>query len=279
MLHKAPPPTRAATLADVLGILRPGALGWGLRRAAELFGDQIAPQPDVVPPAVSKCADARELATLIEGLERADHSWTARSYIPAIERHRRKGVPLLSWALIVCAKKLAGIDFGTDRKGPLGQLGRRVQECAGDLPSRSAIYCEAAIALGNRRLLEHLVRAPLDDAVRLLEAVAPYVRLSKEELSQIAAAFEWPRGIQTERSRLLYGRLLDGCHRAATALEVFFDVFGPSGERLTRACRAHPNVTWVWLFFVDGPGEFCERHSKSYLTRRRRGGEGGGAAR
>ena len=244
LLHKTPPPTRAATLADVLSILRPGALGWGLRRVAELFGEQIAPQPDVVAPAVSKCSDARELATLIEGLERADHSWSARSYIPAIERHRRKGVPLLSWALMVCAKKLAGIDFGSDSHGPLGQLGRRVQECASDLPSRSTIYSDSATsAVGNGRLLAYLVRAPLDDAVRLLEAVTLYVRLSKEELTQIAAALEWPRGIQTERCRLLYGRLLDGCHCGAIAPGVFVDVFGPLQERLARACRAHPNVT------------------------------------
>ena len=32
----------------------------------------------------------------------------------------------------------------------------------------------------------------------------------------------------------------------------------------------------VRLFFVGGPGGFCERHGKSYLTRRRRGEEGGG---
>ena len=29
---------------------------------------------------------------------------------------------------------------------------------------------------------------------------------------------------------------------------------------------------WVRLFFVDGPRGFCQRHGKSYLTRRRRGG-------
>ena len=35
------------------------------------------------------------------------------------------------------------------------------------------------------------------------------------------------------------------------------------------------NLSWVRLFFVDGPRGFCQRHGKSYLTRRRRGGEGG----
>ena len=33
---------------------------------------------------------------------------------------------------------------------------------------------------------------------------------------------------------------------------------------------------WVRLFFVGGPRGFCQRHGKSYLTRRRCGGEGGG---
>ena len=243
LLHKTPPPTRTATLGDVLAILHPSALGWGLRRVAELFGDQVGPQADVVPLTISKCTDASGLAALFEGLERADHSWTARSYIPVIERHRRKGVQLLTWALLVCANKLADIDFGADGDGLLGQLGRRVRKCAGELPSRSTIYCEAAAtALGNGQLLDHLVRAPLGDAVRLLEAVAPYVRFSGAELSQIFAAFKWSPGIQSPRSRLLYGRLLSACHHAATEPEVFGAVFGSSRKRLTRACQAHPNA-------------------------------------
>ena len=248
LLHQTPPPTRAATLADVLAILHPSALGWGLRRVAELFGDQIAPQPDVVPTAISRCANASELAALFEGLERADYSWTARSYIPIIDRHRRTGVPLLSWATFVCANKLAGVDFGSDTDGPLGQLGQRVRECARDLQPRSTVYCErAAAALGNRRLLDCLVRGPLADAVRLLEATAPYVRLDRLELSRIANAFPWPRGIQSTRSRLLYGRFLDACHGVAIDPDVFFEVFGSSRERLTKACQAHPNAISLQL--------------------------------
>ena len=248
LLHETPPPTRNATLADVLAILNPSALGWGLRRVAELFGDRIAPQPDVVPLAIPRSTNASELAALFEGLERADHSWTARSYIPVIDRHRRKAVPLLSWAFLVCASKLADVDFGSDGDGPLGQLGQRVRECARDLCPRSTTYCErAAVALGNGRLLEHLVRAPLAEAVRLLEATAPYVRLVEAELSRISTAFPWPPGPQPALSRLLYGRLLDACHRAAIDSEVFSDAFGLLRERLARACEAHPNATSVLL--------------------------------
>ena len=248
LLHETPPPTQTTTLADVLAILHPSALGWGLRRVAELFGDRIAPQPDVVPPALFRCTSASELAALFEGLERADHSWTARSYIPVIDRHRRKAVPLLSWAFLVCANRLADVDFGSDGDGPLGRLSQRVRECARDLQPRSTIYCErAADALGKGRLLEHLVRAPLAEAVRLLEATAPYIRLDKAELNRISTAFPWPPGTQSARSRLHYGRLLDACHRAAIGGEVFSEGFGLSRERLARACQAHPNVTSLVL--------------------------------
>ena len=47
----------------------------------------------------------------------------------------------------------------------------------------------------------------------------------------------------------------------------------PAGSVVV-ADRAY--LDWVRLFFVDGPRGFCERHGKSYLTRRRCGGEGGG---
>ena len=246
LLHQTPPPTRTTTLGEVLAILHPNALGWGLRRVAELFGDRVAPQPDVVPLAIPKCSDASELAILFEGLERADHSWTARSYIPVIESYRRTGVPFLTWVLMVCANKLANVDFGSD--GPLGQLGHRVRECARDLRPRSTTYCDrAALALGNKRLLERLARAPLAAAVRLLEATAPYIRLVHPELSQISAAFPWPSGTQSAQSRLLYARLLDVCHRAASDPTAFFDAFGPSRDRLAKACQAHPNAVSAQL--------------------------------
>ena len=248
LFHQTPPPTRAATLADVLSILRPGALGWGLRRVAELYGEKVGPQANVVPLAVAKCPDSSALAALFEGLERADHSWTARAYIPVIERHRSAGVQLLTWAHLVCAKKLADVDFGADRDGPLGHLGRRVRDCATELPARSTIYCAAAArALGNEQLLDHLRRAPFVDAVRLLEAVAPYVHLSGLELARISAAFEWPVGIHPPSFRLLYGRFLAACHGAASSSDTFLAVFGTSRERLTRACQAHPNVISVLL--------------------------------
>ena len=36
-------------------------------------------------------------------------------------------------------------------------------------------------------------------------------------------------------------------------------------------------ILWVRLFFVDGCKGLCERHEKTYLTRRRRDGDGGGS--
>ena len=47
-------------------------------------------------------------------------------------------------------------------------------------------------------------------------------------------------------------------------------------EDLTIEGQVEGKITWVRLFFVGGPRGFCQRHGKSYLTRRRCGGEGGG---
>ena len=81
----------------------------------------------------------------------------------------------------------------------------------------------------------------------MLEATAPYVRLVRPELRRISKAFPWPTGIQSPRSRLLYGRFLDACHQAAIDPKVFFEVFGSSRERLLEACQAHPNVISLQL--------------------------------
>ena len=96
------------------------------------------------------------------------------------------------------------------------------------------------------------MRAPLGGAVRLLEAVAPYVRLARADLSRVSAAFEWPPGIQSPRLRLLYGRFLDACHRAVSDSEAFWAVFGRPQERLTRACHAHPNA--ISALLIDDGG-------------------------
>ena len=43
----------------------------------------------------------------------------------------------------------------------------------------------------------------------------------------------------------------------------------PENKSNTLTCRG------VRLFFVDGCKGLCERHDKTYLTRRRRGGDSG----
>ena len=45
-----------------------------------------------------------------------------------------------------------------------------------------------------------------------------------------------------------------------------------NGQPLPRTVDVYQRVR---LFFVDGCKGLCERHDKTYLTRRRRGGDGG----
>ena len=248
LFHKAPPPTLAETLSNIFRLLHPSAVWWGLRRAAELFGDQIAALPDVVPNAVEKCLSARDVAVLLEGLERADHSWTAREYVPIIERHRHRDLALMSWSMFVCAKKLTGFEFSNDGQGQFAEIERRVRECSDELPRRCSVYCDRATdALGVERLVNYILGATLDDAVRLLEAVAPYQHLSAEALRRIADVFVWPSEVQSPERCALYGRFLASCRALASAEVDFAAIFGSTQDRLAKACRIHPNVTSVRL--------------------------------
>ena len=243
LLHRTPPPTRTQTLGTVLGILQPNRLGWALRRIVELFGEETGIQLSAVRAAVHRCRDAPELSVLLEGLERADHSVTARSYIPIIERHRRDKVPLLALAFLVCGHKLAGVDFDIKTDNVLAQLARRVTACSSDLPARSTTYCDAAVAeLNDSALVRYITRCSLEEAVRLLEATAPYIRLRRTSLVEICSALEWPRSVLSSVDRLLRGRFVDVCYHASRESNAFGDVFGPTHRRLTRACQAHPNV-------------------------------------
>ena len=248
LFHRTPPPTLAATLSDIFRHLHPSALGWGLRRAAEVFGGRVGPLPDVVPEAVESCSNAHDLAVLLEGLERADHSWTAREYIPIIERHRHPEVALMAWSLLVCAKKLAGFEFGDGGRGGFAEVERRVRECADDLPPRRSVYCDrAAAALESERVVNHVMGADLDDAVRLLEAVAAYKRLPGESLQRIARVFAWPAEVQSPCRCALYGRFVASCRAVASEDVEFADVFGSTQDRLVNACRIHPNAISVRL--------------------------------
>ncbi len=85
--------------------------------------------------------------------------------------------------------------------------------------------------------------------------------------------------IDSHRKRLLWV----GRDRRAETLQGCFDWLGPArSAALYFVCsdmwKPYLKVVAerVWLFFVDGPRGFCERHGKSYLTRRRRGGDGRG---
>lgn len=248
LFHKVPPPTLSETLSSIFQFLSPSAVGWGLRRAAEVFGDSIGTLPEVVAKVVENCSNAHDLAALFEGLERADHSWTARAYIPVIERHRHPELALVSWSLLVCAKRLAGFGLGDGGPSGFAEVERRVRECADELPGRCSVYCDrAASALETERLVDYVMGADLDDAVRLLEAVAPYTRLPEQPLRQIASVFAWPAEAQSTRRCALYGRFLASCRAVAREDVDFAGIFGSTQDRLAKACRIHPSVTSVVL--------------------------------
>ena len=249
LLHETPPPTLHATMTTAVGVVAPAALGWCLRRLVELFPLLPSLDPQVVRAAVAECSSAAEMAALLEGLERADHSVTARQYLPVLDRYRRPRVPLLDMALLVLSDKLAGVRFGEDGgDSALDTMGRHLHRCAEALPDRSTTYSHAAgAAITEDRLSELVSTAELEDAVRLLEAAASYVRLSGRSLGRIAAAFPWPAGIVEPATRRLHARLIAACWLACSGADDVHAVFGELGDRLLRAAGADPDIVSATL--------------------------------
>lgn len=244
LLHETPPPTLHATMTTAVGVVAPAALGWCLRRLVELFPLLPSLDPELVRAAVMECSSAAETAALLEGLERADHSVTAREYLPILERHRRPRVPVLDMALLVLGEKLAGVRFGEDGGNSLvDNMGRHLHQCAEALPNRSTTYSDAAgAAITEDRLSELVSTAELEDAVRLLEAAASHVRLSGRSLGRIAAAFPWPEGTVEPVTRRLHARLIAACWLACSTEHDFHAVFGGPSDRLLRAVGADPDI-------------------------------------
>lgn len=242
LLHRSPPPTLPTTMSTVLARVPPGALGWALRRLVELM-PEVHPRPGVTERSADSVTTAASLATLLEGLERADHSVTAEVWDPILEQHRKIGVEPSNWALLVLGNKLGGVRFGEDDEGLLGRMGRAIERCANDLPDRHTTYCdEAATFVAADRMTDLMVAAPLEDAVRLAEAAALYIELPTACLKRIAEAFPWPTGIVEPSARRLSSRLIAACGVAAQNPDDLHTCFGAVDVRLEQAAGSARNV-------------------------------------
>lgn len=243
LLHESPPPTLEDTLGKVVTALDPTTLSWALRRVIELFGDVPESHIDAIRTAVRDCKSVRATAILMEGLERVDNAATAREYIPIMEGHRHPRLRLSEVAPLVCADRLSDIEFGETGNSEMDLMWRAVRTISNHLPPRSTVYCDvAASALEEHSLVDQVITASLPDAVRLLEAVAPYVSFSYHQLQRIASAFPWPDGVPEHEDRVLHGRLLSASHAGAVDGSAFIEAFGDVSARICRAVQAHPNT-------------------------------------
>ena len=243
LLHETPPPSLAETLEAVLRAVRPTALGWCLRRIVELFPDLQVDHTPAIELAVSACSSAEEMAILMESLERADNSVTAKAYTPILKRYKRRSVKLDAWVMHVCADKLAGIRLPTTVEDSIfNRLVRRISACAEELPDRCTTYCDTAIEACGDRLVGLLTASSLQDAVRLLEAVAPYTDLSGSDLQEIAEKFAWPDGILDNTVGSLHGRLRNAAYLAAEDCNQFARAWGSVAQRLNQAAQSNANT-------------------------------------
>ena len=194
------------------------------------------------------------MAVLIESLERADNSTTATSCIPVLEQFRHRQVRLLDWAIFVCNDKFAGVRLGTGGDSVLDKVGQHVHACAENLPDRSTAYCGAAVRACEERFTSFITDAPLEDAVRLLEAAAPYVSLSDSDLREMARRFPWPDEILDSEVRHLHGRLRSAAYLAIDGAPGFVRAWGSVVQRLDQAARSAANVISASIAHGDSLG-------------------------
>jgi len=243
LLHETPPPTLTATLLSVVGSIRPNAIGWAIRRIIEVFDLKSGELAESAAEAASRCDNALDLASLLEGLERADHSDTARSYVPILDRHRRPSVSVRQWSFLVIAYKLSGVDFGGIADGPLERMAEAIRACADELPERSRAFSEATLKrIGEERIIDLATEADLEPAVRLLDAASPYLSLTRQHRDRVCRAFAWPRGLLSNGERRLRARLLTALYTGASDGSLSNNGAMDVGARLLAGAAAHPDV-------------------------------------
>jgi hypothetical protein len=205
LLHVTPPPTLAATFADVLPLLPPGRRSYAMRRAAERLARAAVAEADpnnphdtverlsnlVLPVAhvagtlieelPATPADARQAADLLDGALRADAAVYMTACSQFLEANRPPTTELQNLAFITFSVRNLGIQM------PSGlTAGQRLNALGMALPSASDVLRQAVGGrLTSSRLAGFARGCSLAEAVQLLEAAETITTLTPEDAASI----------------------------------------------------------------------------------------------
>jgi hypothetical protein len=277
LLHAAPPPTLAATFAEVLPLLPPGRRGYAMRRAAERLAKSAMAEEDanspentverltnlVLPivqiagaliaqlPATS--AGTRQATDLLDGALRADAAVYTTACLHFLEAHRPPTTELQNLAFITLSIRNAGV-----RMPDALPAGQRLNALGMALPAAPDILRKAAAsALSSSRLAELARECSLSEAIQLLEAGETTAVLTPQDAASI-----WAHHVPTIPD--LPGEVFDqqGADRraqlAATLVALaklpgaaVADVLGPVEVRAADAVAADPHSLTATVALIE----------------------------
>jgi hypothetical protein len=267
LLHVTPPPTLAATFAEVLPLLPPGRRSYAMRRAAERLARAAVTDTDATNPhdtvdrltilvlPVAKVAStlieqlpmtppgARQAADLLDGALRADAAVYMTACLHFLEAHRPPTTELQNLAFITFSIRNLGIQM------PNGlPAGERLNALGVALPAGTDVLRQAVgRGLTSSRLVAFARECSFSAAVQLLEATETIARLTPDDAASIwshhVAATPDPPGDAfdqqgADRRAQLAATLialvkLPGAHVA--------DVLGPVETRAADAAASDPH--------------------------------------
>jgi len=257
LLHVAPPPTLAATYAEVLRLLPPARRGDAIRRAAERICARAPLAPtdptraladytaafDPVADAAGRLiaalpAGAAVHATdLLEGSVRADAAIYAAAALPFLRAHQRGSLDPYDLAFLAYGMRNAGIGLPLPQ---LAELAARLPADAGPVHKRVGSHISAG------QLAVLATAGPLPTAVALLEAAEQAISIPPDVAAAIWShhlpSLPRPAGegfdlaAADQRARLAASLATLGGLTGSKAATVL----GPSADRVADAAAAEP---------------------------------------
>lgn len=242
LLHGSPPPRLGNTLARVATLIDPAHAGWMLRRVAERHPECV----EEVVEALARSLDAHgatasELASFLEGAERADNALYTRDTLPILEQARPPGLPLQNLAHLVYPRRNQNLSFEELGNEQFDTMVRRINSIASDLPARSEYdtTLQAACAgLDPERLGSIVTNADLLDAIRVLEAGHPHLNVATDLVRTLFSRLPAPHDAWTAT---IWSRLAAACHPHLSPIEIT-EILGPLHDRVSLICAADPSI-------------------------------------
>lgn len=212
LLHQAPPPTLAETWSKVARVLPAADAGWLLRRIAEQDPDAATQVTrSLASSLASPARTALQVATALEGAERADNAIYARDVLPILQREARGGVSVHQLVLSVYPVRHQRMTLPSLDDPTLDASMRHIERIAAMLPERRQDALVAAASdITPARLVELVTAADLEDAVRVLEATAGVITIDSEAAHAVIEHFWRPADLEGVS---LFARLIEQASR------------------------------------------------------------------